>query len=70
MPVMGGLETAKEIHKKYTQKDKPIIIALTASAMKGDKEYYIREGKMDGYITKPITNPDEIKNAIELCHNI
>lgn len=69
MPVMGGLETAKEINKKYkNKKDKPLIIALTASAMKGDKEYYIREGNMDGYITKPITNPNEIKNVLELCH--
>ena len=62
MPVMDGLETLKEI-KKYeieTQKKYTPIIALTANAIDGDKEKYIKEG-MDGYLSKPIENTELVK---------
>jgi len=55
MPVMGGEEaTAKilEYEKENNLKHIPII-ALTANALKGDKEKYMAKG-MDGYTTKPL----------------
>jgi CheY-like chemotaxis protein len=48
MPEMDGLETTQEIIKKWHQ-DRPRIIAMTAEAMKGDKEKCIKAG-MDDYI--------------------
>lgn len=55
MPVMDGIEATHEI-LDYEEDEKiphiPII-ALTANALKGDREKFMSEG-MDEYITKPI----------------
>ncbi|MEI6822220.1 MAG: response regulator [Bacteroidota bacterium] len=55
MPVMDGYQVAKAIRdvENNTARHTPII-ALTANAMKGDKEKYINAG-MDDYISKPFT---------------
>lgn len=53
MPVMDGITSMKELRKKY-DKDLPPVIAITANAMRGDKEKYIGEG-FDAYIAKPVT---------------
>ncbi len=53
MPVMDGITSMKELRKKY-DKDLPPVIAITANAMRGDKEKYIKEG-FDAYIAKPVT---------------
>ena len=52
MPVMGGLEATKIITSTQTQT--PIIIAMTANAMKKDREECLKAG-MNDYISKPIT---------------
>jgi CheY-like chemotaxis protein len=52
MPVMDGLEATKEIRKCKELHDIPII-ALTAHAIKGDKERFLEVGMTD-YISKPI----------------
>jgi len=52
MPVMDGLETIKHIRDDKTLKDIPVI-ALTANAIKGDRDKYIEAGCND-YISKPI----------------
>ncbi|BBD08064.1 response regulator [Desulfovibrio ferrophilus] len=51
MPQVDGLEATKIIREQYS-KDIPII-ALTAHAMKGDRESFIEQGLSD-YISKPI----------------
>ena len=55
MPLMGGVEAAeiiRTIEKNQQLKHTPII-AVTANALKGDKERYLAAG-MDGYVSKPI----------------
>ncbi len=51
MPVMDGITATKQIFEK--QDSPPIIIAMTANAMQGDREKYLAAG-MDDYISKPI----------------
>jgi CheY-like chemotaxis protein len=52
MPEMDGLETMKEIRKISNCKDLPIV-AVTAKAMKGDRERCIEAGAWD-YLSKPV----------------
>ncbi len=54
MPEMDGLEAARVIRleERYSGKHVPIV-AMTAHAMKGDKERCLAAG-MDGYVAKPI----------------
>ncbi|MCB1159519.1 MAG: response regulator, partial [Leptospiraceae bacterium] len=52
MPILDGLETTEQIRKTYGGSF-PIIIALTANALAGDKEKYLAKG-MNDYISKPL----------------
>lgn len=61
MPEMDGVEATHEILKKYGN-NRPIIVAMTANAMEGDRERFIEEG-MDDYISKPISI-EAIKNML------
>lgn len=70
MPVMDGLEATKLIRQLEQEKQGPRqpIIAMTANAMRGDRELCLEAG-MDGYVAKPIdieALKKEIK-AIKLC---
>ena len=54
MPVMNGYEaTAKIREVERTRGGRIPIVAMTAHAMKGDREECLKQG-MDGYISKPI----------------
>lgn len=56
MPIMGGIGALHAIRSDPelpNSKRSIPIIALTANALIGDKEYYIAQG-MDGYLAKPI----------------
>ena len=54
MPEMDGIETLHNMQQmeEYIQ-NKPVVIALTANAIVGAKEEYLREGFAD-YLSKPI----------------
>ncbi|HTC19794.1 MAG TPA: response regulator, partial [bacterium] len=52
MPEMDGYDTMQAIRQKESFKSLPIV-ALTAKAMKGDREKCIESGASD-YITKPV----------------
>jgi len=52
MPVMDGIATMKEIRKLKRGKNLPIV-AVTAKAMKGDREKCIEAGAWD-YLSKPV----------------
>jgi len=55
MPVMDGIESTREIidYEKDENISHVPIVALTANALKGDREIFLGEG-MDEYISKPI----------------
>jgi signal transduction histidine kinase/CheY-like chemotaxis protein len=63
MPEMDGLEATKNILNEFDENKRPIIFAMTANVMHGDKEMCIEAG-MDDYISKPIL----IDNLTELLN--
>ena len=67
MPSMGGLEATAAIRKRERETPAaPVrIIAMTASAMKGDRERCLAAG-MDGYVSKPIRDKELFETIEEL----
>ena len=58
MPEMDGVETMKRMRFISDQKGKPLkVVALTANAVSGAREMFLKEG-FDGFITKPININD------------
>ena len=64
MPEMNGFEATAAIRAaEATSNDGTPIVAMTANAMKGDRERCLLEG-MDDYVSKPI-DPALLSDAIE-----
>lgn len=65
MPEMDGFDAARAIRQRWPAVSQPRIIALTAYALKGDRERCLSAG-MDGYISKPVKIED-LRSALESC---
>jgi HAMP domain-containing protein/signal transduction histidine kinase/CheY-like chemotaxis protein len=63
MPEMDGYETMREIRKEAEFRTLPIL-ALTAKAMKGDREKCLEAGASD-YISKPV-NTDQLLSLMRV----
>ncbi len=66
MPVMDGVTATKAILEYEEKNNLPHVpvIALTANALKGDREKFLNDG-FDEYLPKPITQ----KDILELLHS-
>ncbi|KAA0256457.1 MAG: PAS domain S-box protein [Acidobacteria bacterium] len=53
MPEMDGLEAARWLRKEWPEEKRPRLVAMTANAMKGDREACLAAG-MDDYVSKPV----------------
>ena len=64
MPGMDGIETLKALKMSENKENLSTpVIALTANAIEGAKEYYVGEG-FDDYLSKPIER-EKLKSLIE-----
>ena len=73
MPVMNGHEATREIRRLEEGRSyRTPICAITAHALRGDKEDCIAAG-MDDYISKPVS-PDvmteKVKSLLPACHSL
>jgi CheY-like chemotaxis protein len=68
MPVMDGVEAARAIRDGRAGKDRAAIpiVAVTAYAMVGDREKFLKAG-MDGYVVKPIEVKKLEQVLAEVC---
>ncbi len=68
MPELNGFEATKEIRAWESESKNPPnripIIAMTAGAMRLDREMCLEAG-MDDYLTKPV-NPNELRKMVQL----
>ena len=65
MPEMDGLEASRRICQGWEVSSRPYIIAMTANAMRGDREACLAAG-MNDYISKPV-QIKELAQALSKC---
>ncbi|RUL81577.1 ATP-binding protein [Tautonia sociabilis] len=65
MPNLGGLEAAARLRSLGFRFP---IVALTANAMEGDRERYLRSG-CDGYLAKPIDRAELLAMVARFCRH-
>ena len=63
MPKMDGLQATKYIRHHWPVREQPRIIAVTAYALKGNREMCLEAG-MDDFISKPV-RIEELKSALQ-----
>ncbi|HEY2965606.1 MAG TPA: GAF domain-containing protein [Actinomycetota bacterium] len=62
MPEMDGVEATRLILERWSDGERPWIVAMTAEVMRGDREGFLAAG-MNDYVAKPI-RPQELIAAI------
>lgn len=65
MPDMTGIEVTKHIRKCFPKEKQPVIIAMTAGTIEGDRNACFSAG-MNGYIHKPV-NKETLSETIKNC---
>ncbi|MEH2165489.1 MAG: ATP-binding protein [Nostoc sp.] len=72
MPILDGLETTKQIHRwqesSFASGRRPVVIAVTANAMKQDKQMCLDAG-MDDYLSKPVMK-ENLAATLEYWGNV
>lgn len=67
MPQLNGFEVTQAIKENLSSEDCPYIVAVTANALRGDRERCLKAG-MDDYISKPIKS-ESIYQVMETYYN-
>ncbi|CAI6049402.1 Sensor histidine kinase RcsC [Paenibacillus sp. JJ-100] len=67
MPKLNGFEVTQAIKESLSSEDCPYIVAVTANALRGDRERCLKAG-MDDYISKPIKS-ESIYQVMETYYN-
>jgi len=65
MPEMDGLEATRVIRERWARDAAPRIVAMTANAMRDDRERCLAVG-MDDFISKPVVL-SQLASALERC---
>jgi PAS domain S-box-containing protein len=65
MPELDGLEATQHICQIWDRETRPMIVAMTANAMVGDRQVCLEAG-MDDYLAKPI-RIQELAQMLETC---
>lgn len=66
MPKLNGFEVTQAIKENLSPEDCPYIVAVTANALRGDRDRCLKAG-MDEYISKPIKS-ETIYQVMEMYY--
>jgi PAS domain S-box-containing protein len=66
MPEMDGMEATRRIRSEIQSENQPVIIAVTAHALEGDREKCLEAG-MNDYLSKPVLI-DEVRRMLQKWH--
>ncbi|MDF7822957.1 ATP-binding protein [Pontiellaceae bacterium B12227] len=66
MPVLDGLKATAMIRAQEGEERRTPIVAITAHAMKGDREKFMEKG-MDSYLSKPVRREDLLAILKQFC---